>query len=245
VTQIILKIGDALELMQKNERIFDLILTDPPFFISTEIVITRSRHQQYKGPDIKLDFGRWDHFPDEASYWAFTREWVLRAVSCLRVGGHLVTFFPLNRAAHLIDFASSLDLRYRQPLFWLKSNPTPRARKVDFMLALEPALWFTKGDTSKATFNYQLGQQTNFVKSAVPHGAHRHPTEKPVAVLEVWIKYLSRENDWVLDPFAGSGSTGEACLRTQRNCVMFEIDERWRRRIEERCKMHYARFNSI
>jgi len=51
-----------------------------------------------------------------------------------------------------------------------------------------------------------------------------HPTEKPVELLEYFIELLSNENDTVLDTFAGSGSTGVAAERRNRNCILIERD---------------------
>lgn len=51
-----------------------------------------------------------------------------------------------------------------------------------------------------------------------------HPTEKPVGLMQFYIENSSKENDIVLDPFMGSGSTGVACLKSNRNFIGFEID---------------------
>jgi len=50
----------------------------------------------------------------------------------------------------------------------------------------------------------------------------KHPTQKPVALMEFVIKYYSRENDVILDPTMGSGSTGEACRNLNRNFIGIE-----------------------
>jgi len=103
------------------------------------------------------------------------------------------------------------------------SNPVPRARKVDFMVALEHACWFTKPPRKGATFNYQLGQQRNYVEAPIPSGRWRiHPTQKPLKVLETWISYLTNPGDLVLDPFAGSGSTAVACEKLGRRWIAIE-----------------------
>lgn len=64
-----------------------------------------------------------------------------------------------------------------------------------------------------------------------------HPTQKPVALLEYLIKTYSNEGDLVLDNCMGSGSTGVACLNTNRNFIGIELDEKFfevaKKRIEE------------
>ena len=63
-----------------------------------------------------------------------------------------------------------------------------------------------------------------------------HPTQKPVELLKEIIKVSSNENDLILDLFAGSFSTGIACLETNRKCIGFELDENYFKISKERIK---------
>ena len=54
-----------------------------------------------------------------------------------------------------------------------------------------------------------------------------HPTQKPVALLEYLIKTYTNENELVLDNCMGSGSTGVACVNTNRNFIGIELDEKY------------------
>lgn len=54
-----------------------------------------------------------------------------------------------------------------------------------------------------------------------------HPTQKPVALLEYLIKTYTNEGNTVLDNCMGSGSTGVACVRTNRNFIGIELDEKY------------------
>jgi site-specific DNA-methyltransferase (adenine-specific) len=58
-------------------------------------------------------------------------------------------------------------------------------------------------------------------------GRKIHPTQKPVELMRYYIENSSNENDTVLDPFMGSGSTGVACLELNRKFIGFEIDEKY------------------
>lgn len=64
-----------------------------------------------------------------------------------------------------------------------------------------------------------------------------HPTQKPVALLEELIKTFTNEGDTVLDNCMGSGSTGVACVNTNRNFIGIELDKTYfdiaKNRIEE------------
>ena len=59
------------------------------------------------------------------------------------------------------------------------------------------------------------------------NNARLHPTQKPVALLEYLIKTYTNEDDLVLDFTMGSGSTGVACMETDRNFIGIELDEKY------------------
>lgn len=61
-----------------------------------------------------------------------------------------------------------------------------------------------------------------------------HSCEKPISLLETLINELTNENDIVADFFGGSGSTYEACIKTNRNYIGFELDEKYYNIINER-----------
>lgn len=73
--------------------------------------------------------------------------------------------------------------------------------------------------------------------------SHLHPTQKPVLLLEYLIKTYANENETVLDNCMGSGSTGVACINTNRNFVGMELDETYFQIAEERIKS--AELNKI
>jgi len=74
------------------------------------------------------------------------------------------------------------------------------------------------------------------VKKIIP-SADEHPTQKPVRLMELFIRLHTKPGDVVLDPFMGAGSTGIAASNLGRRFVGVEIDEHWfaiaKRRIEE------------
>lgn len=230
-------LGDALiELKKLKSNSVDMVLTDPPFFISREVTIHRSmnpKKYKYVGKDIELDFGEWDHFDNEKDYWDFTKGWFGQCARILKPMGHLVTFFDQDRVSHLIDYSGIHAMQRRQHLYWLKNNPVPRARKVDFMIALEAAIWFTESTRSGATFNYRLGQQVNYIKAPIvpkysrSDGKRVHPTQKPLKVAKTWIRYLSNRGDTILDPFFGSGWACIAAKRLGRKYIGIEKDKKY------------------
>ena len=73
------------------------------------------------------------------------------------------------------------------------------------------------------------GETDRFPRSVITFSSDKqtcylHPTQKPVALLEYLIKTYSNENDTILDNCMGSGSTGVACVNTNRNFIGIELD---------------------
>jgi hypothetical protein len=97
-------------------------------------------------------------------------------------------------------------------------------------------LWAAKNEKSKHKFNYQLmreqagGKQMKTVWKIYPplNGEKRlgkHPTQKPVSLVERCVLASTDENDLVLDPFMGAGTSGVACIQTNRRFVGIELDK--------------------
>ena len=91
-------------------------------------------------------------------------------------------------------------------------------------------------------FLYAYKKGINFFETSVtPAGEKRHgkhPTQKPVQLLEKFVKLLTNENDVVFDPFCGSGSSGVAALQMNRRFIGSEISE-------EYCKLSEERFKEV
>ena len=238
MTHLLLIKGDCLEVLSHiPDECIDLIITDPPFMISREAKIARSRNpKKYKfvGKDISLMFGEWDVFESERDYWIFTFRWLKEVWRSLRKGGHLLIFFDHYKITPIIKWCRRHDGVPRQPLFFIRQNPVPMARKVSFMNAVNSIIWITKHSTSRryATFNYELGQHPNYIVTPICGGKERyeygfHPTQKPLKVYEWLIKYLSNEEDLIMDPFVGSGTALVAARNLNRNAIGIEINDEY------------------
>ena len=232
--------GDVLEVLRGiPDESVDFILTDPPFMISREVRIGRSMNVKYKAKkDIDLDFGEWDRqWGSSEEYLDWCKSWLRECVRVLKPYRHLVFFFDKRKISYIWDYLEGLGMKGRSPLYWIKSNPVPRGRKVDFMKAVEMALWFTKGKVRQEFFNWRLGQQRDYVIAPIPQNPRLHPTQKPEEVIEVWMRYLSKEGDLVLDPFCGSGTVCVVAKRLGRNFIgvdkNFEYVEVARKRLNK------------
>ena len=81
-----------------------------------------------------------------------------------------------------------------------------------------------------------IQDKTGYPKSILKYNRENglHPTQKPVALIEYLIKTYTNENELVLDFTMGSGTTGVACVNTNRNFIGIELDETYFNIAEER-----------
>ncbi len=80
-------------------------------------------------------------------------------------------------------------------------------------------------DSEKNNNGYRHAK--SIIKISNPRIKGGHPTQKPLELMEYFIKTFTNEDCTVLDPFMGSGTTGAACLKLNRNFTGFEINEEY------------------
>jgi site-specific DNA-methyltransferase (adenine-specific) len=118
---------------------------------------------------------------------------------------------------------------------WEKPNPPPNLSCRYFTHSTETVIWAAKNDKSRHYFDYALMKRDNRGKQmktvwqiAPPQSSEKdfgkHPTQKPLSLLERCISSSTKVEDFVLDPFMGSGTTGVACSRLGRRFVGIELD---------------------
>ena len=217
--QITLHKGDCLELMRDiPDGSVDLILTDIPFNISRESNFDSMKDRTGRNG---LDFGEWDKGFDETM--------LLSLIPKMKKGASLVTFHSFEQYSILLDvFKDSLILKDR--FVWEKTNPMPRNRERRYICNIEMCSWFVK-DGERWTFNRQHANYDACVlryPSESGGGFKRfHPCQKNLKMIEELVKRHSHECDTVLDCFMGSGTTGVACVNTNRNFIGIELDEQY------------------
>jgi DNA modification methylase len=116
-------------------------------------------------------------------------------------------------------------------IVWYKPNAQPNVTKRTLQHSHEYVLWYVNGK-SHWHFDYEMSKQIGGGKQLpdvwslpyIHHTKRLHKNEKPVELLERLLLFGTRPGDLVLDPFAGSGSTGEACIDNNRRFVLIEKD---------------------
>jgi len=220
--------GDTLlELKKFPDECVDMILTDPPYGISSEVKITRGRNRmKFKGPDIILKFGDWDIFDSLEMQMKWTFQWIDECVRILKKGRIFATWFDkdkINFISHYLQRKHKFKIKGY--FAHLKSNPVPQARKVKWMNGWEIiGLWQKPG--GKLVYNYHLGQQKDYMIVPIVGGKERtnHPTQKPEKIVAVFISYWTTQGEIVLDPFMGSGTTAVVAKKLGRDFIGIELN---------------------
>ena len=223
--------GDCLEIMDSliEEGIkVDCILTDPPYMIARK---NNFHTMGRKG----IDFGEWDKDVDLFS-------WLDRIPKLLSKNGSVVIFNDWKNLGDIARYCESLGLEIKDLLRWEKTNPMPRNRDRRYITDYECAIWLVN-KKSKWVFN-RLDEKYQRPKFEYPvvSGNEKtiHTTQKPVKLMEEIIRVHTKKDNTILDCFMGSGSTGVACMNTNRKFIGIELDKNYfniaKQRIEEACK---------
>lgn len=213
--------GNAFEEMKKLEsNSIDLILTDPPYNVSKQKEIRRGNGKYKEKSNINLNFGDWDYHSVD---WT---DFIPEFVRLLKPNGALILFYEKIKLGIIADFLKeNYNFEVRHIGAMVKRNPAPQARKVKWQNGVELFLIATKNKGPGHHFNYSLGQRPDYFLTTVNYNHYGHPTCKPLEVVKTMVEYWSFENDLVLDPFMGTGTTGLACKLTNRNFIGIENNE--------------------
>ena len=221
--------GDCLELMRgMGTESIDLIVTDPPYKVATGGVPNETNNvilNKNRPKGILTEHSQLIKIIPKFS------DWIPECYRVLKNGSH--AYFMIN-SSNLIELANGIEkagFKIHNILTWKKNNCTP---SQFYMKNCEFVIFCRKG---KAKYINNIGDSKTVHEFNNISGKKVHPTEKPIELMKFYIENSSEENDTVLDPFMGSGSTGVACVNTFRNFIGFEIDENYfniaTKRIEE------------
>lgn len=205
------------ELKQNNVKV-NHIITDPPYNISQENNFTTM-----KNPRKGVDFGEWDKGFD-------LYNWISDYSEILDKNGSMIIFCSYRFISHIIDKLESSGMVVKDTIIWKKSNPMPRNIDRRYVQDTEFAVWAVKKN-SKWVFNKPENKsylrscfETSTVSGKEKTG---HPTQKSLKLMEDLIKIHTNENDIILDPFMGSGSTGVASIKNNRKFIGIELQKEY------------------
>lgn len=211
--------GDAYTMVKEfkqNGITVNHIITDPPYNISQD-----NNFNTLRNPRKGVDFGKWDKGFDLYS-------WIEDYSEILDKNGSMIIFCSYRFISHIIDKLESCGMVVKDTLIWKKSNPMPRNIERRYVQDTEFAVWAVKKN-AKWTFNKPVNSsylrscfETSTVSGKEKTG---HPTQKSLKLMDAIIKIHTNENDVILDPFMGSGSTGVACIKNKRKFIGIELEK--------------------
>lgn len=236
--------GDCIEIMQNEieKDSINLIFADPPYNLSGKSL--NLANNTTGGAFYKVNED-WDTY-DYKDYIAFTRNWIKLSFQVLTPNGSIYISCTQHNIGEILYIAKELGFKLNNIITWYKTNSMPNITKRTFTHSTEFVCWFVKG--KNWVFNYEAVKKFNpnktkegndkqmrdfldFIELPIVQGKERikgennraaHPTQKPVKLLELVILASSNENDIVLDPFFGTGTTGLVAKKLNRKWIGIE-----------------------
>lgn len=219
--------GDCLELMKDiPDGSVDMVLTDPPYssgglFAGDRKANTRTKYtdSNYNGA-VRFQSFSGDNM-DQRSFTEFMRMVLNKCRQKAKQESVCAVFVDWRNLPAMTDALQAAGWIYRGIVVWDKgtSRPIPNRFRND----CEYVVWGTNGPRkTEYVDGVFIGPGCYHVPS-VPTKEKNHQTEKPVKLLEKLLA-ISLDNGVVLDPFMGSGSTGVACVNTDRSFIGMELD---------------------
>jgi len=230
--------GDCLDIIPGlPEHSVDMIFADPPYNLSNGGITCHA------GRMVSVNKGEWDKSGGIEQDHEFAIDWLTACRRVLKDDGTIWVTGTMHKI-YSIGFAlQQLGYKLLNEICWFKPNASPNLSCRYFTHSHETVLWASKSDKSRHKFNYQLmkhiagGRQMRSLwmdidvedepqdiwaistpqKAEKKHG--KHPTQKPLALLERIVLASTDHGDTILDPFTGSSTTGIAAVKHGRRFI--------------------------
>jgi site-specific DNA-methyltransferase (adenine-specific) len=223
--------GDSLEILKGLPAAsFDMVFADPPYFLSNGGITCHA------GQMVSVNKGRWDKSLGFQGNYEFTKQWLALCKRVLKPNG-TIWVSGTSHIIHIIGFCmQELEYKILNDITWVKTNPPPNLSCRYFTHATETIIWAGRDKNTRHKFNYELmkgmngnKQMTSVWTIDAPRGLEKafgkHPTQKPLTLLDRIVLSSTDERDLVLDPFAGSSTTGISAILNNREFVGIESED--------------------
>ena len=209
---------------------FDMIFADPPYFLSNGGISYQA------GKIVCVNKGDWDKNVIDIN--SFNKRWLGLCRDKLKENG---TIWVSGTYHNIFSVASSLtELGYKilNVITWAKTNPPPNISCRYFKYSTEFVIWARKQQKQPHFYNYELMKAINDGKQMTDvwrfpaigrweKSCGKHPTQKPLPLLVRMILASTKAGAWVLDPFAGSSTTGIAANLCGRRYLGIEKEKEY------------------
>lgn len=207
--------GDCLELMKDiPDESIDMILTDPPYLQGYKTNRRKDNHHEFSSEIL-------NDTPQTGS--RMIVKFLELSYQKLRNNSAILVFCNTNKIDFFKQEIEKAGFKIKNIIVWVKNNHTAGDLKASFGHQYEFVILANKGR------RFINGNRDNDVMffDKVAGKEQLHQNQKPVDLLQYLVEELSDSNNTILDPFMGSGSTGVACVNTNRNFIGMELDEKY------------------
>jgi site-specific DNA-methyltransferase (adenine-specific) len=234
----VLYLGDSVDILNSlPENSIDMIFADPPYMLSNGGFTVHSGRMVSVNKDKSNGFD---------SDYTFHKRWIEACYRVLKPAGTIWvsgTYHSIYQCGHAIQ---SLGFHILNDISWFKPNASPNLSCRFFTASHETVIWARKNKKAKHTFNYGLMKNGDWSEDFIKkqNGQMRsvwainppkkeekkhtkHPTQKPLSLLERIVLASTNKGDVVLDPFTGSSTTGIASKKHGRKFIGIDIEKKY------------------
>jgi site-specific DNA-methyltransferase (adenine-specific) len=222
--------GDSIKLLPEFEHKFDMVFADPPYFLSNNGLSIQS------GKIVSVNKGNWDKSHGFDYINEFNRQWLSLVRDKMKDNATIWISGTMHNIFSVGQILTELGFKILNVITWEKSNPPPNFSCRFFTHSTEQIIWARKEPKVPHYYNYELMKKLNGDKQmkdvwTLPaiapweKSCGKHPTQKPLALLTRLILASTHQNAWILDPFAGSSTTGIAANLANRRFMGIDLEE--------------------
>lgn len=225
--------GDCMDLLpQIPDNSINTIFADPPYFLSNGGISCQN------GQAVCVDKGDWDKGGTPEHIREFNMQWLLLCHSKLKDDGTIWISGTYHNIFSVANCLTELGYKILNVITWQKSDPPPNLSCRYFNFSTEYIIWARKKPKKPHKFNYEVMKRLNGDKQMtdvwrIPavgkweKTCGKHPTQKPLRLLYRIILASTNEGDTVLDPFAGSCTTGIAANLLGRKFIGIDQEQKY------------------
>jgi site-specific DNA-methyltransferase (adenine-specific) len=236
--------GDCLDRLKelKNNSI-DLVVTSPPY--NKKGLSGKSKIGNQIWSKFNIDYNEYGDDMNENEYQIWMIDILDELYRIIKPTGSIFFNHKPRRYNNKVilpsTFIDKSKLNLYQLIIWNRKN-SPNIRKDVLLPNTEHIYWLSKG--KPLTYKENLEKQYNSeVWEIIAEKQKEHPAPFPPQLVKNCINLATTENDIVLDPFMGSGTTGEVCVHTNRNFIGIEIDKKYIEIAQQRIEWEYKQQN--
>lgn len=246
--------GDCLDILKRiPSRSIDMVFIDPPYFL--QLPRGKKLVRWYVRTIVESPEEEWDEFRSWREYDGFIEAVLREARRVMKPSASMWAIGTYHNIHRIGKIMQDLGFWILNDVIWMKTNPMPNWLNVRLTNATEILIWAVRDkDARKYTYNHDIARSyslrdfgskiaLNVWRIPIARGRERlrdekgkrlHPTQKPEELLERVISISTKPGDIILDPMAGTGTTGVVARRLGRRFILIEREERYFRAILQR-----------